>query len=109
MSLELIPCDGIDICMGVTVCLPPICRRTKELVCGKKNSLTIRALGDHELLLNSIKPIFGLHGVLGLREGGGVSSQELHQMRLVWWWRCLLLVSLLIGLHIIEGLQYSLH
>jgi hypothetical protein len=32
-------------------------------------------------------------------------------MRLVWWWRwrCLLLVSLLIGLHIIEGLQYSLH
>jgi hypothetical protein len=34
-------------------------------------------------------------------------------MRLVWWWRwrwrCLLLISLLIGLHIIEGLQYSLH
>jgi hypothetical protein len=31
-------------------------------------------------------------------------------MRLVWWWgwRCLLLVTLLIGLHIIEGLQYSL-
>jgi hypothetical protein len=32
-------------------------------------------------------------------------------MRLVWWWRwrCLLLVSLLVGLHIIEGLQHSLH
>jgi hypothetical protein len=31
-------------------------------------------------------------------------------MRLVWWWRwgCLLLVSLLIGLHIVEGLQHSL-
>jgi hypothetical protein len=26
-----------------------------------------------------------------------------------WWWRCLLLVSLLIGLHIVEGLQHSLH
>jgi hypothetical protein len=40
-----------------------------------------------------------------------VSSQELHQMRLVWWWswRCLLLVSLLVGLHIIEGLQHGLH
>jgi hypothetical protein len=25
-------------------------------------------------------------------------------MRLVWWWRCLL-----VGLHIIEGLQYCLH
>jgi hypothetical protein len=24
-------------------------------------------------------------------------------MKLVWWWRCLLLVSLLIGLHIVEG------
>jgi hypothetical protein len=32
-------------------------------------------------------------------------------MRLVWWWRwrCLLLVSLLVGLDIIEGLQYYLH
>jgi hypothetical protein len=32
-------------------------------------------------------------------------------MRLVeWWrWRCLLLVSLLIGLHIVEGLQHCLH
>jgi hypothetical protein len=36
-----------------------------------------------------------------------VSSQELHQTRLVGWWRwgCLLLV----GLHIIEGLQHCLH
>jgi hypothetical protein len=41
----------------------------------------------------------------------GVSSQKLCQTRLVWWWRwrCLLLVSLLIGLHIVEGLQHSLH
>jgi hypothetical protein len=31
-------------------------------------------------------------------------------MRLVWWrWMCLLLVSLLVGLHIVEGLQHSLH
>jgi hypothetical protein len=80
-------------------------------VCGKKDLLAIRALGDHELLLNSLKPVFGLHGVLGLWEGGGASSQELRQMRLVWWWRwgCLLLVSLLVGLYIIEGLQHCLH
>jgi hypothetical protein len=32
-------------------------------------------------------------------------------MRLLcWWgWRCLLLVILLVGLHIIEGLQHCLH
>jgi hypothetical protein len=32
-------------------------------------------------------------------------------MRLVWWWRwrCLLLVSSLVGLHIIEGLHHDLH
>jgi hypothetical protein len=32
-------------------------------------------------------------------------------MRLVWWWRwrCLLLVSLLVGLHIVEGLQHCLY
>jgi hypothetical protein len=32
-------------------------------------------------------------------------------MRLVWWWRwrCLLLVSLLVGLYIVEGLQHCLH
>jgi hypothetical protein len=66
MRLELIPRDGVDVCMGVTLRLPPICCRTKELVRGKKNLLAIRALGDHKLLLNSLKPIFGLHGVLGL-------------------------------------------
>jgi hypothetical protein len=65
-SLELVPRDGVNICMGAIVCLPPICCRTKELVRGKKNLLTIYALGDHELLLNYLKPIFGLHGVLGL-------------------------------------------
>jgi hypothetical protein len=64
MNLELIPSDGVDINMGVTVRLSPICGRTKELVRGKKNRLTICALGDHELLLNSLKPIFGLHGSL---------------------------------------------
>jgi hypothetical protein len=30
-------------------------------------------------------------------------------MRLLWGWRCLLLVSLLVGLHIVQGLQYCLH
>jgi hypothetical protein len=74
MSLELIPRDGVDICMGVAVCLPPICYYTNELVHGKKNFLTIRALVDHELLLNSLKSIFSLHWVLGLCEGGGESS-----------------------------------
>jgi hypothetical protein len=66
MSLELITRDGVDICMGVTVCFPPICCRTKELVHGKKNFLSIRALGDHELLLNSLKPIFDFHWALAL-------------------------------------------
>jgi hypothetical protein len=67
----------------------------------------IRALGDHEFLLDSLKPIFCVHGVLGLREGGGASSQKLSQTRLARWWRwgCLLLV----GLHAVEGLQHGLH
>jgi hypothetical protein len=65
-SLEPIPRDKVDIYMGVTLCLPPICCHTKELVCGKKNLLTIRALGNHELLLYALKPIFGFHWVLGL-------------------------------------------
>jgi hypothetical protein len=65
-NLKLVPSDGVDICIGVTVRLLPICCHTKELVRGKKNLLVIHALGDHELLLNSLKPIFGLHGVLDL-------------------------------------------
>jgi hypothetical protein len=56
-------------------------------------------------------PIFGIHGILSLREDGGVSSQKLSQLRLVRWWgrRCLLLVRLLVGLHVVESLQYNLH
>jgi hypothetical protein len=76
MSLELVPRDGVDIFMGATVCLPPICYRTKELGHDKKNLLAIRALGDHDLLLDSLKLIFGLRGVLGLCESAGASSQE---------------------------------
>jgi hypothetical protein len=36
-----------------------------------------------------------------------VSSQELRQTGLVWWWRWGYL--LLVGLHVIEGLQHGLH
>jgi hypothetical protein len=66
MSLELIPRDGVEVCMGVAVRLPPVGYCSIELVHGKKNFLAICALGDHELLLNSLKPIFGFHWVLGL-------------------------------------------
>jgi hypothetical protein len=65
-SLEPVPRDGVNIYMGVTVCLPPICCRTKELVRGKKNLLVICALGDHKLLPYAPKPIFDFHWVLGL-------------------------------------------
>jgi hypothetical protein len=66
MSLELIPCDGVDICMGVAVHPPLVGCCSIELVHGKKNFLTIHALGDHERILDSLKPIFGFHWVLGL-------------------------------------------
>jgi hypothetical protein len=111
MSLELVPHDGVDIDMGVVVCLPPVGCCPKELVCGKKNFLVVCALGDHELLLNSLKPIFGFQWVFSLGEGGGASSQKLSQTRLVWWqrWRCLLMMFLMVGLQVVEGLQYDLH
>jgi hypothetical protein len=74
MSLELIPHDGVDVHMGVLVCLPLVGCRSIELVHGKKDFLAIRALGDHELLLNSLKPIFSFHWVLGLCESGRATS-----------------------------------
>jgi hypothetical protein len=67
----------------------------------------IRALGNHEFLFNPLEPVFCIHGVLGLWEGGGASSQELRQMRLVGWWRWGYM--LLFELHIVEGLQHGLH
>jgi hypothetical protein len=61
--------------MGVAVCLPLDGCRFIELVHDKKDFLVIRAMGNHELLLNPFKPIFGFHWVLGLGECGRVSSQ----------------------------------
>jgi hypothetical protein len=105
--IELIPGDGVDVCMGIAIRLPPVSCCPIKLVHSKKDLLVIRALGDHEFLLDPIEPIFCVHGVFGLREGGGASSQELSQMRLVRWWRWGYL--LLVGLHAVEGLQHGLH
>jgi hypothetical protein len=106
-SLELVPGDGVNVCMGVAVRLPPVGYGPIELVCSKEDLLTICALGDQEFLLGPFEPIFCVHGVFGLREGGGASSQELRQTRLVRWWRWGYM--LLVGLHAVEGLQHGLH
>jgi hypothetical protein len=66
MSLELIPGDGVDVCMGVAVCLLPIGYCPIELVCSEKDLLVISALGDHEFLLDPLEPMFCVHGVFGL-------------------------------------------
>jgi hypothetical protein len=86
--------------MIIVVRIPQICCHPKELVCSKKNFLTIRAMGDHELLLYSLEPILTLHGIICLGEGGGASSQKLSQMRLVRWRgrRCLLILKKKLGL-----------
>jgi hypothetical protein len=57
-SLELIPCDGVNVRMGIAVRLPSVGCHSIELVRGKKDFLVVRALGDHEIFLNSLKPIF---------------------------------------------------
>jgi hypothetical protein len=58
--------DRKDLKRAHAVRLPPVGCRSIELVRGKKDFLAICALGDHELLLNSLKSIFGFHWVIGL-------------------------------------------
>jgi hypothetical protein len=76
MSLELITCDGVDVHMGIPVRLPLVGCCPKELVRGKKDLLMIRALGNHEFLFNPLEPIFCIHGVFVLWEGGGGKFTE---------------------------------
>jgi hypothetical protein len=84
MSLELVPGDGIDVHMGIAIRLPPVGYCPIELVRSKKDLLAISALGDHEILFNILEPIFCIHGVFGLWEGGGVSSQEVGVLAAGW-------------------------
>jgi hypothetical protein len=65
-SLELIPCDGVDVHMDIAVRLPLVGCCPIELVHSKKDLFMIRALGDHEFPFNRLEPIFCMHGVLGL-------------------------------------------
>jgi hypothetical protein len=65
-SLELISGDGVDVRMSVAVRLPPVGCCPVELVCSEKDLLVISALGDHEFLLDSLEPIFCIHGVFVL-------------------------------------------
>jgi hypothetical protein len=66
MSLELIPGDGVNVRMGIAVCLPLVGCCQIELVRSKKDLLAISALGDHEFPFNPLEPIFCVHGVFGL-------------------------------------------
>jgi hypothetical protein len=65
-SLELVPCDGVDVSMGIVVRLPPVGCCVIELVRSKKDLLAISALGDHEFLFNPLEPVFCISGVFGL-------------------------------------------
>jgi hypothetical protein len=100
MGLELIPRDDVNACMSVTIRLPLVGCCSIALVRSKKDFLTIHALGDHEFLLNSLKPIFDFHLVLGLGECGRSSPQEFPKPRLRWWW-LLLLLSLVVRLKLV--------
>jgi hypothetical protein len=62
--LELVPGDGVDVCMAIAIRLPPVSCCPIKLVRSKKDLLTIHALGDHEFLLDPLKPIFCVYGVL---------------------------------------------
>jgi hypothetical protein len=65
-SLELVPGDGVNVCMGVVVCLPPVGCCPIKLVCSKKDLIMISALGDHEFLLDPLELIFCVHGIFAL-------------------------------------------
>jgi hypothetical protein len=65
-SLELILGDGFDVCMSIAIRLPPVGCCPIKLVCSKEDLLTIRALGDHEFLLDPLEPIFCVHEVFDL-------------------------------------------
>jgi hypothetical protein len=65
MSLELVPGDGVDVFMGIAIRLLPVGCCPIKLVHSKKDLLAIRALGDHEFLLDPLEPIFCVHGVFG--------------------------------------------
>jgi hypothetical protein len=66
ITLELIPGDGVDVCMGIAIRLPLVSCCPIKLVHRKKDLLTIHALGDHKFLLDPLEPIFYVHGVFGL-------------------------------------------
>jgi hypothetical protein len=102
MSPELVPCDGVNICMVVAIRLPPVGCCSIELMRSKKDFLMICALGDHKFLLNSLKPIFGFHWVPGMGECGRASSQGFPKPGLRWWWWwLLLLLNLVVRLELV--------
>jgi hypothetical protein len=63
-SLKLVPCDGVDVHMGIAVCLPLVGCCPIELVRSKKDFLTIRALGDHEFLFTPLSQSSAFMGSL---------------------------------------------
>jgi hypothetical protein len=63
-SLELVPCDGVDVHMSVAVRLPPVGCCPIELVCSEKDLLAISALDDHEFFLDPLSQFSASMGSL---------------------------------------------
>jgi hypothetical protein len=71
---ELVPCESITIPSWVG--LPPVESGASQLPCCIQNSLPVVALSNNQLALHRTKPVVRLEWVRGVREGRGMTSQE---------------------------------
>jgi hypothetical protein len=112
VATEVIPelplSDGFRVGMGGEVRLPPRLGCSPQLSGTVQHLLTIIALGSVQLTLQSMQPIFGVHGISRVGKNRGMTPHELcpfvsghlwhldlhWRLRRWWWW---LLLHLLHG------------
>lgn len=94
--LELLPGNSVRVLMSKAVRFPPSLGSSLKLSSSIKHLLSVSALGDVQLLLNGLQPVYGVHGVRQVSEERWTSLHEL--TTLVPWWRGWMVPSLVLVL-----------
>jgi hypothetical protein len=102
--LKFLPSNGVSICMGRSVGIPPVGRNAFQSFVRIEGGLPVIALSDIQLLAYNLKPIIGVQRINRVRESRRMMAHEISMF--IPSLGCVLMLGILLILLILLNLLY---